>query len=118
MVGGACGATLGLPGTIVPAFVSMGVGSWTIPGVYPGVEDLRWNAGSYDETDPCTGVVRNTIFYGVTTLGGYPALSVTSGGAGAPLPLVFIDQGNSIRIGGGALANVPYKSDVVLNLNH
>ena len=94
----------------------MGIGSWTIPGAYPGVEDLRWSAGSYDYTDPCTGAVRPEVFFGVTTLGGYPATQVL-GGPGLPLPLCFIDQANSIRRGGGTLMNVAYLSDHILNLN-
>jgi hypothetical protein len=117
-VSGACGTSLAPPGSIVPGFVSMGIGSWTIPGTYPGLEDLRWNAGSYSDGDPCVALVRNTIFFGVTTLGGYPAASISSGGGGVLLPPIFIDQANSIRTGGGALANVPYLSDLVLNLNH
>jgi hypothetical protein len=117
-VAGTCGSSIGLPGFPVPGFVSMGIGSWTLPGVYPGVEDLRWNVGAYADVDPCTGVTRNAIFYGVTTLGGNGAVSILSGGLGPPLPLIFIDQADSISTPGTAVANVPFRSEIVLNLNH
>lgn len=116
---GSCGTTVTTPGgPLLPGFLSMGIGTWTIPGVYPGVENLRWNTGNYDYTEGCTGLLRNEMFYGVTTLGGYPALELTSAGPGAPLPLTFIDQANAIRTGGGVVMNVPFVSDHVLNLNH
>ena len=115
---GSCGTTVTTPGgPFLPGFLSMHIGSWTLPGVYPGVERLRWNAGNYDDTDPCTGVVRNAVWFGVTTMGGDPAMQVVSTGIGAPLPLTFIDQGTSIRLGGGPLMNVPYRTDFLLNLN-
>jgi len=117
-VNGACGTTITPPGTIVPGFLSMGIGRWTIAANYPGLEDLRWNVGSYTDNDPCTGIARNAIAYGVTTLGGYPAQALLSSGVGAALPLVFIDQCTSIRPATGApVANVPFRSDLVLNLN-
>jgi len=115
---GACGTSISPPGIPVPGFVSMGIGSWTLPGVYTGVEDLRWNVGAYADVDPCTGVTRNAIFYGVTTLGGYGAVDLMSGGLGAPLPLIFIDQADSISTPGTGVANVPFRSEIVLNLNH
>jgi len=106
LVNGACGTTVTTPGgPFLPGFLSMGIGTWTVPGVYPGVEALRWNAGNYDEVDACTGVLRNSVFFGVTTLGGDPAVQVLTTGAGAPLPLTFIDQGTSIRLGGGPVMN-------------
>ncbi|HEX6885105.1 MAG TPA: hypothetical protein VF530_17155, partial [Planctomycetota bacterium] len=63
-------------------------------------------------------VTRNAIFYGVTTLGGFGAIDLTSGGLGAPLPLIFIDQADSISTPGTGVANVPFLSEIVLNLNH
>ena len=115
--GGTCGTTIGTPGgPFLPGFLSMGIGSWTLGGIYPGMEDLRWNVGGYDYTDPCTGVVMPEVFYGVTTLGGYPAMQVTTMGPLMPLPLTFIDQSNSLG-GIGTVMNIPYVSDHVLNLN-
>lgn len=116
---GACGTAIATPGgPFLPGYLSMAVGSWTLPGMYPGVEDLRWNAGNYDYTDPCTGVVQPEVFYGVTTLGGYPAVQVNTGAPGLPLPPIFIDQANSVIANGPPIMNVPYVSDRILNLNH
>lgn len=117
--GGSCGTAIATPAStpFLPGYLSMGVGTWTLPGTYPGPEALRWNAGSYDYTDPCTGAVRPEVFYGVTTLGGYPATQVLTGVPGLPLPLTFIDQANSIRPGGAPLMNVVFRSDHILNLN-
>ena len=116
--GGACGTTIATTGfPFLPGFLSMGIGSWTLPGMFPGAEDVRWNAGGYDYTDGCTGVVMPEVFYGVTTLGGYPAMQVTAGGPGMPLPLTFIDQANSIVAVGAPVMNVPFRSNHVLNLN-
>lgn len=115
---GVCGTTVTTTGgPLLPGFLSMGIGTWTAPGVYPGVETLRWNTGNYDYTEACTGILRNEAFYGVSTLGGYPAVQVTSGPA-LPLPPIFIDQANAIRTGGGVVMNIPYISDHILNLNH
>ncbi|MSR62945.1 MAG: hypothetical protein EXS08_10925 [Planctomycetes bacterium] len=116
---GACGSLVTTPGApFLPGFVSMGLGSWTIPGIFPGVEVLRWNTGGYDYTDACTAAPRREVFFGATTIGGYPAFQLLAGGPGAPLPLTFIDQGNSLRVGFGTTMNVPYVSDHILNLNH
>lgn len=118
-VGGSCGTSITTPGgPFLPGYLSMSIGSWTVPGTYPGVEDLRWNVGNYDYADPCTGAVLPEVFFGVTTLGGYPALQMLTVGFPAPLPLTFIDQGSSIRAGGGPVMNLPYLTNHVLNLNH
>jgi len=114
----ACGSTLVSPGPFLPGYLSMGIGRWTAPGTFPGVEDVRWNAGSYIDSDPCTGIARNVVAYGATTLGGFPATQVLSSGIGGPLPLIFLDQADAIRTGGGPVMNVPYLSELILNLNH
>lgn len=115
---GGCGTAIATPGLpFLPGFLSMGIGSWTLPGAYPGLEDLRWNAGGYDYTDPCTGAIRPEVFYGVTTLGGYAPIQITSGGPGGPLPVIFIDQANSITAFGAPRMNMPFVSDHILNLN-
>ena len=63
-------------------------------------------------------MTRQEIFYGVTTIRGYQAFMLTSGGVGGPLPFTFIDQGNSLRTPSGPLImNVDYLSDHILNLN-
>jgi len=117
---GACGSNVVTPGVpYLPGFLSMGIGTWTIPGIYPGVEALRWNAGGYDYIDACSTFVRREVFFGVTTIGGFPAMQLLSSGIGAPLPPTFIDQSNSLLPTSGAtVMNVPYLSDHFLNLNH
>ncbi len=117
---GTCGTGLTTTGgPFLPGFLSMGIGSWTLAGAYPGVEDLRWNVGNYDYNDPCTGIVSNEVYFGVTTLGGYAANVLDSTGVGGPLPLTFIDQANSLITGTGPTTmNRPYRSDHILNLNH
>src|SRR5262249_13982671 len=116
---GSCGTAVTTPGgPFLPGYLSMGIGSWTIAATYPGMEDVRWNASQYPYTDPCTGVVQPEVFYGAPTLGGYPAVQVTSG-VGLPLPPIFNDQSNSMggTAGTAPLMNVPYFSDHILNLN-
>ncbi len=116
---GVCGTSITTPGgPFLPGFISMGIGTWTLPGLYPGVERLRWNTGNYDYADPCIGVVRPEVFYGVTTIDGYPATQVTSAGVGLPLPPFFIDQANSLTAAGATIMNVPFQSNHILNLNH
>ena len=119
---GGCGSSVTTPGLpFLPGYLSMGIGSWTLPGVFPGVEVVRWNAGGYDYFEPCTGALTQEVFFGATTIGGYPATQLLSGLPGLPLPLTFIDQSNSLvpPIGaGGTTMNVPYVSDHILNLNH
>jgi hypothetical protein len=118
-IGGACGTTVTTPGgPLLAGYLSMSIGGWTLPAVFPGVEQLRWNAGNYNWADACSGVTTNDVFYGVTTLNGDPAFQVTSGGPISPLPLTFIDQANSIRTGGGAVMNIVYLADKIINLNH
>jgi len=119
-INGACGSTVTTPGgPLLPGYLSMGLGTWTIPGLFPGVEAVRWNAGQYDYVDACTGVVTREVFYGATTIGGYQAFQLLVGGPAGPLPLTFIDQGNSLRPpNSGLIMNVPYVSDHILNLNH
>ncbi len=120
-IAGACGSTVTTPGgPLLPGFLSMGIGSWTIPAVFPGVEAVRWNAGNYNYADPCTGALQSEVFFGATTLGGYPAMQVVSPPTvPALLPLTFIDQSNSLRPpGAGTVMNVPYVSEHILNLNH
>jgi hypothetical protein len=119
---GVCGSSVTTPGApFLPGYLSMAIGTWTIPGTYPGVERVRWNAGGYDYIDPCPpGVVRREVFFGVTTFDGYPANQILAGGVGGPLPLTFIDQSNSLMPpngAGGTIMNVPYVSDHILNLN-
>lgn len=117
---GSCGTAVRNPpgAPLLPGFVSMGLGSWTNPNAYPGVQALRWNIGAYDWQDACNGSVQLEVFYGVTTLGGYQAYEMTSAGAGNPLPPIFIDQGNSVNGNGATVMNRPFRSFHILNLNH
>lgn len=120
-VAGACGTSVTSPGgPFLPGFLSMAIGSWTIPGTFPGLEAVRWTAGGYDYVDPCIGVLRQEVFYGATTIGGFTAIQLLVTGPGGPLPLTFIDQSNSLRppTALGTIMNVPYISDHFLALNH
>ncbi len=116
---GVCGTSVFTPGVpFLPGYISMGIGMWTLAGAYPGVERLRWNTGGYDYIDPCADVGDHEVFFGVTTIGGYPATQLLSSGPGGLLPLCFIDQANSLRVDGTTVMNVPFISDHILNLNH
>jgi len=116
-LGGACGTTVTSPGgPYLPGYLSMGIGSWIDPTKYPGIEALRFSAGGYDYFDPCDGLTRQEVFFGVTTLGGFPAASINSSGVGSPLPQTFIDQCSSKR-GAATIMNTPFRSDHFLNLN-
>jgi hypothetical protein len=117
---GVCGTSITTPGgPFLPGFLSMGIGTWTIPGIYPGVERLRWNAGGYDYLDPCVGTIDREVFYGVTTIDGYEAFQLLTFGPALPLPLTFIDQCNSLRLNPAVtVMNIPFFSDHFLNLNH
>jgi len=114
---GTCGTTVTTPGgPFLPGYLSMGIGSWTDPTVYPGVEELRWNVGGHDYDDPCTGITTQEVFYGVTTFGGNPAFQMLTTGVGPLLDRVFIDRSNALR-SGATVMNVPYRSDHFMNLN-
>jgi hypothetical protein len=116
----ACGTSLANPpvGPLLPGYVSMGIGSWTNPAAFPGVQQLRWNVAGYDTFDACTGTIVHEVFYGVTTIGGLPATQLIGGMPGAPLPPIFIDQANSERANGTTVMNVPFNSRHIVNLNH
>jgi hypothetical protein len=117
---GACGTLLtNAPGVFPSGFISKAIGLWTNPLVYPGQEILRHNVGGYNYNDPCRPRGSQEYFYGVTTFRGFNASRINCGGAiGAPLPLTFIDQGNSLRFPGFApLQNISYVSDIILNFN-
>ena len=116
---GSCGTTVTtLGGPFLPGFMSQAIGAWTDPTVFPGKEELRWNCGGYAYGDPCIGIVRDEVFFGVTTNGGWPAKQILTGGPfGVALPLLFIDQGNSLRGNLGTRMNKPYRSNHILNLN-
>lgn len=106
-------------GPFLPGYLSMGIGSWTDPTTYPGVEALRWSCGGYDYFEACLGTVRQEVFYGVTTIGGFPARQITASGPGLPLPPAFVDQANSLKTADNftTTMNTPFASDHVLNLN-
>jgi len=116
---GACGTALqNAPGTFPGGFISKAIGTWTLGTIYPGPEILRINLGGYDYRDPCRPRTRQEFFFGVTTMRGYNAQRVICTGLGAPLPLTFVDQGNSLRFPGFApVLNIKYVSDIILNFN-
>ena len=63
-------------------------------------------------------VVRDEVFFGVTTRGGYDATELTSEGPRRPLPLVFIDQSSSLRQPQFTVTmNIRYVSDHFIALN-
>ena len=97
----------------------MGIGMWTIPGSYPGVEHLRWNTGTYRTFNPCSGVAYiPDYWFGVTTLQGYQAFRHGSAGIGPPLPLTFVDQSQSLLLPLYVpTRNVPYWPEQMLSLN-
>ena len=119
-VQGPCGTALRNPpgGPLLPGFVSMGLGSWTNPNVYPGVQALRWNIGAYDFTDICQGLLQNEVYYGVTTLGGWQAFQIVGGVQGGPLPPVFIDQQSAHNATGAPRMNTPFNPRHFVTLNH
>jgi hypothetical protein len=118
-IGGFCGSTLTSTGsTLLPGYVTAGLGSWSDPFTFPGVEALRWTAGGYLYGDPCTGIVRDEAFFGVATHGGWIPNQLTSAGIGPTLPNIFVDQGNSLQGSFGSVLNRPYRSDHILNLNY
>ena len=92
---------------------------WAYLNQYQKRLRIRWSCGGYDYFDPCVANVKQEVFYGVTTLRGYDARRILSGGVRGLLPLTFIDQGNSLRRADKFTTqmNVLYATDHVLNLN-
>lgn len=116
-IAGSCGTTVQSLAGALP-YTSMGIGAWTNPNAYPGIEALRWNTGFYSYSDPCIGVVTTEFFFGATTIGGFPATQYLSSGPGAPLPQTFVDQCNSMLFPGSLpVHNVPFQSDHIFSLN-
>jgi hypothetical protein len=117
---GACGTVVTTPGVpFLPGFVSKGIGRWTNPNKYPGVESLRWNAGGYDYADPCTGATGPEVFFGVSTIGGFAARQILTVGIPSALPPIFVDQSNSVDpVTELPVMNLPYTSNKILNLNY
>jgi hypothetical protein len=105
-------------GPLLPGYLSMGIGTWTNPNAYPGVQALRWNVAGYDTFDACLGTPRHEVFYGVTTIGGYPATQLIGGAPGSALPPTFIDQASALAPGGATVMNVPFSSRQVVCLSH
>ena len=119
-IGGACGTVANTPGgPFLPGYLSMGIGLWTDPTTYPGVEELRYTASNLTWFDPCTGVNKNEVFFGATTLRGWNAFGLTAGGIRGPLPLTFVDQANSLRRTDltSTWMNVLYVIDHIITLN-
>ena len=123
-IAGKFGSTAQSNNELVNEFVSMGIGSWTDPSIYPGVEDVRWTIAEYDYFEPCTNETRKEVFHGVTTVGGYEAWAISYDPYYHSQQLLkeylgatFIDQANARRKGRLSM-NLPFKSDPVLTLNH
>jgi hypothetical protein len=115
-VGGAFGTVLtGFPGS--QPFRSFPVGQWTNPGVFPGVEEVRWNCNEGQWLD-CNGVARQEFYFGVTTAGGFSPFSLPTSTPPMPLPTTFVDQSNSMILPANiATRNRIYRSDHIINLN-
>ena len=66
---------------------------------------------------PSAGEVR--FFFGVSTFRGFPANRIDCAGLiGPPLPLTFVDQGNSLGFPGFVpILNFKYVTDITLNFN-
>ncbi len=98
-------------------FRSFPIGTWTNPAVFPGVEQLRYTTNDLQYQE-CTGnPPRQEYYFGVTTAGGFQAFQVGPVPPN-PLPLMFIDQGNSVLLPGGfPTRNRTYRTDHILNLN-
>ncbi len=117
VLGGAFGATLNpFPGS--DPFRSFPIGSWTIPTVYPGVEEVRYNTNEGQWVE-CTGAGRQEYYFGVTTAGGFPAFSFNGASTPPmPLPQTFVDQCNSVLLPANvATRNEPFYSDHIVNVN-
>lgn len=116
-IAGAFGSTVfPFPGSA--PFRSFPVGQWTNPAVFPGVEEVRWNCNEGIYSD-CSSFVRQEFYFGATTAGGYPAMTIGSSSM-PPMPLssVFVDQANSVILPANiAIRNRPYRSDHIFNLN-
>jgi hypothetical protein len=99
-------------------FRSFPIGQWTNAAVFPGVEQVKYTTNDlrYQE---CTGnPPRFEYYFGVTTAGGFQAFQVSPVSPPNPLPLMFIDQGNSMIFPGVIpTRNRPYRTDHILNLN-
>lgn len=91
-------------------FAQKRIGSWTNPGVYPGLQDVSFGFGEMAVGDGCTGATTNEWFEGALTFGGFFAVDIQ----GLPLGPQFIDlescntspNNASTRIGA---AHVSYK---------
>ena len=106
------------PHAPLPEFHSMSIGRWTNVNVYPGLESVRWNAAGYSWKGPDDDFFHPELFFGVTTDLGYKAYPLSINGLGAPNGQCFIDQANSTDRFGDTLGNVPFRSDLIINLNH
>jgi hypothetical protein len=117
---GSCGtyATSISPHAPLQEFHSMSIGEWTTVNVYPGLESVRWNVAGYSWKGPDDDFFHPELFFGVTTDLGYTARPLSINGIGDPIGKCFIDQANSIDRYGSTVGNLPFRSDLIINLNH
>jgi hypothetical protein len=94
----------------------MGIGAFSDPATYPGLETLSWNVAELIYLDSCTSKSKLEAFFGVSTRGGYKAQSIQTAGPPISLPGTFIDMANSTRKGSLVL-NEPFRSGHILNFN-
>lgn len=112
---GGCGS---MSRTLLPPIVPMvqkRIGRWTVAGTFPGFEYLNIDMGDMDYFNSCTGLTTTEFFEGVTTLGGYPAMSY----AGVPFGRTQMDLGSSNRspLSMARRVGVPHITQFVINLN-
>lgn len=99
-------------------YKSVAIGRWTNPGVFPGVEEVRWTTSDLVWTEGCTTLTTFEPFYGVTTSGGFPAWQIDTTGLVTPLAPMFIDQSSSRQMPFNTpVRNIPSRSYHILNLN-
>lgn len=113
---GNCGTSAVSSTKYLNGYVSMGIGAFSDPATYPGLETLSWNVAELTFVDPCASTNTIEAFFGVSTQGGYKAQSIQTAGPPISLPTTFIDMANSTRKGKLTL-NETFRSGHILNFN-
>lgn len=99
--------------------ISKSIGSWTLPGTFPGVEQLRIDHALCDVEQECPQTFVGTQwFFGVRTDGGFAGSDLTRFGVGVPLDPEYVDMGNAkVYPGFATTTNVRYVSDIIIAIN-
>lgn len=102
-----------------PGLLSKSIGSWTDPGVYPGVETLHLQQGFFQYTEGCAGDMFRYFCKGAHTQGGYETFKFV-GTSLVPVSDRFIDLGSAIPLSGDTSTPAVgrrYISDRMMYLN-